>query len=84
MGLRIFSTVLGIALLLGVGMVFPAMAESFPIKLVTDSVAPEGKVFVSVDFDNDGICDKLGVLISVTTVEKIGIDDECVLSSIKS
>ena len=73
---------LSIVFLLGVGMIFPAMAESFPIKLVTDLVAPEGKVFVSVDFDNDGICDKQAVLISVTISEKIGINDECVLPSI--
>ncbi len=74
--------IMSIVLLLSVGMIFPAMAESFPIKQVTDSVAPEGKVFVSVDFDNDGICDKPGVLISVTTFEKVGINNECVLPSI--
>jgi len=74
--------VVSIVLLLSVGMIFPAMAESFAIKQVADSVASEGKVFVSVDFDNDGICDKPGVLISVTTSEKIGINDECVLPSI--
>jgi len=82
MGRGIFSPMLGIALLLGIGMVFPAMAESFPIKLVADSVSPEGKVFVSVDFNNDGICDKPGVLISISTVEKIGIDQQCILASI--
>ncbi len=81
MALRIIPMI-SIVFLLVVGTIFPAMAESFPIKLVADSVAPEGQVFVSVDFDNDGICDKQGVLISVTTSEKIGINDECVLPSI--
>ena len=68
--------------LLGIAMVFPAMAESSPLKLVADSVAPQGKVFVSVDFDHDGFCDKQAVLISVTTAEKVGITGECVFSSI--
>ncbi len=68
--------------LLGIAMVFPAMAESSPLKLVADSVAPQGKVFVSVDFDHDGFCDKQAVLISVTTAEKVGITSECVLYSI--
>ena len=71
-----------IALLFGIGMVFPAMAESFPIKIVSDSAAPEGKVYVSVDFDHDGICDEQAVLISISTVEKVGIDEQCFLSSI--
>ncbi len=70
------------AFLLGIGMVFPAMAESSPLKLVADSVAPQGKVFVSVDFDHDGFCDKHAVMISVTTAEKIGITGECILSNI--
>ncbi len=70
------------AFLLGIGMVFPAMAESSPLKLVADSVVVQGKVFVSVDFDHDGFCDKQAVLISITTVEKIGITGECVLPSI--
>jgi len=68
--------------LLSIAMVFPAMAESSPLKLVADSVAPQGKVFVSVDFDHDGFCDKQAVLISVTTAEKVGISSECVLYSI--
>jgi len=68
--------------LLGIAMVFPAMAESSPLKLVADSVAPQGKVFVSVDFDHDGFCDKQVVLISVTTAEKVGITSECVLYNI--
>ena len=68
-----------IALLFGMGMVFPAMAESFPIKVVFDSVAPEGKAYVSVDFDHDGICDEQAVLISVSTIEKIGITQQCSL-----
>ncbi len=68
--------------LLGIAVVFPAMAESSPLKLVADSVAPQGKVFVSVDFDHDGFCDKQAVLISVTTAEKVGITGECVLSNI--
>ncbi len=63
-------------------MVLHAMAESSSLKLVTDSVAPQGKVFVSVDFDHDGFCDKHAVMISVTTAEKIGIAGECVLSNI--
>ena len=68
--------------LLGIGMVVPAIAESSPLKLVADSVAPQGKVFVSVDFDHDGFCDKQAVLISVTTAEKVGITGECVLGFI--
>ena len=82
MGWRIFSSILSLTLLLGVGMVFPAMAESFPIRLVADSVAPDGKVFISVDFDHDGLCDKPGILISVSTIDKIGIDQQCVLVNI--
>ena len=85
MGRRIITPmfgIVGITLLLGIGMVFPAMAESFPIKLVADSVAPEGQVFISVDFNQDGICDKPSVLISISTVEKIGIDQQCFLASI--
>jgi len=68
--------------LLGIAMVFPAMAESSPLKLVANSVAPQGKVFISVDFDHDGFCDKQAVLISVATAEKVGITSECVLYSI--
>ncbi len=68
--------------LLGIGMVLPAMAESSPLKLVADLAAPQGKVFVSVDYDHDGFCDKYAVMISVTTAEKIGIAGECVLSNI--
>jgi len=68
--------------LLGIATVLPAMAESSPLKLVADSTAPQGKVFVSVDFDHDGFCDKQAVLISVTTAEKVGITGECVLSNI--
>ncbi len=68
--------------LLGIAMVFPAMAESSPLKLVADSVTPQGKVFVSVDFDHDGFCDKQAVLISVTTAEEVGITSSCVLYSI--
>ncbi len=68
--------------LLGIAMVFPAMADSSPLKLVADSVTPQGKVFVSVDFDHDGFCDKQAVLISVTTAEKFGITSECVLYSV--
>jgi len=63
-------------------MVFPAIAESPSLKLVADSAAPQGKVFVSVDFDHDGFCDKQAVLISVTTAEKVGITGQCVLSNI--
>jgi len=70
------------AFLLCTAMVFPAMAESSPLKLVADSVVSQGKVFVSVDFDHDGFCDKQAVLISVTTAERIGITGECVLPSI--
>ena len=68
--------------LLGIAVVFPAMAESSPLKLVADSIAPQGKVFVSVDFDHDGFCDKQAVLISVATAEKAEITGECVLYSI--
>jgi len=68
--------------LLGIAMVFPAMAESSPLKLVADSVAPQGKVFVSVDFDHDGFCDKQPVLVSVATAEKFRITSECVFYSI--
>lgn len=71
-----------IALLFGIGMVFPAIAESFPIKIVSDSMAPEGKIYVSVDFDHDGICDEQAILISISTVEKIGVTQQCSLSSI--
>jgi len=82
---RVISSMLGItgiALLLGVGMVLPAMADSFPLRLVADSIPPEGKAYVSVDFDNDGICDEQGVLISISTIKKIGIDQQCMLASI--
>jgi len=68
--------------LLGISMVLPAMAESDPLRLVADSGVQQGKVFVSVDFDNDGFCDKPAVLISVSTVEKVGIAGECILSTI--
>jgi len=68
--------------LLGIAMVLPAMAESSSLKLVADLAAPQDKVFVSVDFDHDGFCDKHAVLISVTTAEKIGITGECVLSNV--
>lgn len=71
-----------IALLFGMGMVFPVMAESFPIKIVSDSIAPEGKVYVSVDFDYDGICDEPAVLISISTIEKIGVTQQCLLPSV--
>ena len=66
----------------GIAMVLPAMAESSTLKLVVDLAAPQGKVFVSVDFDHDGFCDKHAVLISVTTAEKVGITGECILRSI--
>lgn len=75
-------TSLGIAsmaILLGMGMVFPAMAEYFPLKLVSNLNATQDKLYVSVDFDNNGICDENAVLISVSTVQKIGIDKQCVL-----
>ncbi len=68
--------------LLGIAMVLPAMAESSSLKLIVDLDAPQGKVFVSVDFDHDGFCDKHAVMISVTTAEKIGVTGECVLSNI--
>ncbi len=68
--------------LLGLAMVFPAIAESSPLKLVADSVVVQGKVLVSVDFNYDGLCDKQAVLISVSIAEEIGITGECVLSSI--
>jgi len=67
--------------LLGNAMVLPVMAESSSLKLVADSVAPQGKVFVSVDYDHDGVCDKHAVMISVTTADKIGITGKCVLSN---
>lgn len=63
-------------------MMFPAMADSFPIKIVEDSIAPTGKVYVSVDFDHDGICDTESVQISILTAEKIGINSQCFLPSI--
>jgi len=66
----------------GITMVLPAMAESSTLKLVVDLDAPQGKVFVSVDFDHDGFCDKHAVLISITTAEKVGITGECILRSI--
>jgi len=83
MGLGILSIfgIASITLLLGMGMA-PAMAESFPLKIVADSSAPEGQQYVSVDFDQDGICDEQAVLISISTIEKIGIDEQCVLPSI--
>jgi len=68
--------------LLGIAIVFPAMAESSPLKLVADSVVVQGKVLVSVDFNNDGLCDKQAVLISVSIAKEIRITGECVLSSI--
>ncbi len=68
--------------LLGFAMVFPAIAESSPLKIVADSVVVQGKVLVSVDFNYDGLCDKQAVLISVSIAEEIGITGECVLSSI--
>jgi hypothetical protein len=71
-----------IALLFGMGMVFPAMAESMTLKLVADSSASEDKLYVSVDFDDDGICDGQAVLISISTITKIGIDQQCILPSI--
>ncbi|QDI89623.1 hypothetical protein Nisw_08860 [Candidatus Nitrosopumilus sp. SW] len=71
-----------IALLFGMGTVLPAMAESFPIKIVSDAISPEGKVYVSVDFDNDGVCDEQAVLISIGTIEKIGITQQCLLPAI--
>lgn len=71
-----------IAILLGLGMVFPAMAEYFPLKLVSNSNATQDKLYVSIDFDNNGICDEDAVLISVSTVQKIGISQQCVLPSI--
>ena len=74
--------VASIVLLFSLGLVFPAMADSFPIKIVEDSIAPTGKVYVSVDFDHDGICDTESVLISILTAEKIGINSQCFLTSI--
>ncbi|MHA7734913.1 hypothetical protein [Nitrosopumilus sp. S6] len=71
-----------ISLLLGLGMDGSVMAESFPLKIVSDSIAPDGKVFVSVDFNDDGVCDEQAVLISISTAEKIGIESKCVLSGI--
>ena len=71
--------VASIILLFGMGMVFP---ESFPIKIVSDSVSPEGKIYVSIDFDHDGICDGQAVLMSVSTIEKIGITQQCILLGI--
>ena len=68
--------------LLGIAMVLPAMAESSSLKLVADLAVPQGKVFVSVDYDHDGFCDKPAVLVSVTTAEKVGITGVCVLSNI--
>ena len=74
--------VASIVLLFSLGMVFPPMADFFPIKIVEDSIAPTGKVYVSVDFDHDEICDTESVLISILTVEKIGINSQCFLPSI--
>ena len=74
--------IMSFVFLLGIAMVLPVMAESSPLKLVADSAAPQGKVFVSVDFDHDGFCDKYAVLILVTTAEKVGITGACVLSNI--
>ena len=74
--------VASIVLLFSLGLVFPAMADSFPIKIVEDSIAPTGKVYVSVDFDHDGICDTESVLISILTAKKIGINSQCFLPSI--
>ena len=83
MGLGILSIfgIASISLLLGMGMA-PAMTESFPLKIVADATAPEGQHYISVDFDQDGICDEQAVLISISTIEKIGIDELCVLPSI--
>ena len=78
---RVAIPILGIFLLLSIGIVFPAMADSSALRTV-DSDAPVGKIFVSVDFDNDGICDKQAVLISTSTVAKIGITQQCILISI--
>ena len=79
-------SLLGVAsivlLLFSLGMVFPAMADSFPIKIVEDSIAPAGKVYVSVDFDHDEICDTESVLISILTAKKIGINSQCFLPNI--
>ena len=75
-------TIASFVFLSGITMVLPAMAESSTLKLVADLAAPQGKVFVSVDFDHDGFCDKHAVLISVTTAEKVGITGECILRSI--
>ena len=75
-------TIASFVFLSGITMVLPAMAESSTLKLVVDLAAPQGKVFVSVDFDHDGFCDKHAVLISVTTAEKVGITGECILRSI--
>ena len=84
MGLGILSiiAIASISLLLGLGMSNTVMAESFPLKIVSDSVAPDGKVYVSVDFDADGICDELAVLISISTAEKVGIESKCALPGI--
>ncbi|QUC65533.1 hypothetical protein NsoK4_04665 [Nitrosopumilus sp. K4] len=75
-------SICSIALLLSIGMAFPAMADPFPLKIVSNASAPEGKVFMSADFDQDGICDEEAVLVSTSTVQKIGIEQQCVLSSI--
>ena len=75
-------TIASFVFLSGITMVLPAMAESSTLKLVVDLDAPQGKVFVSVDFDHDGFCDKHAVLISITTAEKVGITGECILRSI--
>ena len=80
--LSIYLGIASIAVLLGIGMVFPAMAEYFPLKIVSNLNATQDKLYVSVDFDNNGICDENAVLISVSTIQKIGIDQRCVLPSI--
>ena len=80
--LSISLGIVSIAVLLGIGMVFPAMAEYFPLKIVSNLNVTQDKLYVSVDFDNNGICDENAVLISVSTIQKIGIDQQCVLPSI--
>ena len=72
----------GIILLIGIGMIFPAIADSSTLRLVSDSSVSTGKVFVSVDFDQDGICDEEAVLISISTVQEVGISQYCTLPNI--
>lgn len=75
-------TLFGITLLIGIGMIFPVMADSSTLRLVSDLSAPTGEVFVSVDFDQNGICDEEAVLISISTVQKVGISQYCMLPNI--